>query len=205
MFSPCCVIAARFLLSLVAIDGFIATTAQYLQKGHTKEDVDGIFGWISKVLFHAPESIQDPADVGALLQSTLQPIFSKRNEVCKVEYVDRIRPWKELLIQEVSLSGAFRTRKNEAGEVVTGNHSFTFTKAQFLVADLQGDVERRRGMEPAAEDVVALVKRYMGDSELVQPPLMVLPQSMLAMCDGLAQVNDHQGLKVEQDAHDAET
>jgi hypothetical protein len=185
-------IFSKLLMSLVSAKLFTACTMQFLQVGHTHEDVDAVFGLLSRALREAPEALQTPQQVCQLLQATLEPVFARRGEEVKVMYVTACRPWGQMLPREVKLAGAFMTRE-VAGERVEAPHSFTFLTRRSLASHVQMEVEdSRKGAHAQASDldVVVLVKQLMSDEALSQPPLVVFPASFeRSASDVFAQMN----------------
>lgn len=117
----------RLLMSLVSVGAFSAATAQFLQVGHTHEDVDAVFGLVANALKNNIEELQTPEQICHLLQRTLEPVFARRGEIVQIQYVTSVRPWKDILPSTVGFTGCFRTRAAvDGGDNVEAPHSFTF-------------------------------------------------------------------------------
>ncbi|CAJ1352230.1 unnamed protein product, partial [Effrenium voratum] len=95
------------LCSYLASLGYFEDIGHYhLPKGHTHEDIDGIFGVISLAVLESQDDCQTPGDVCRVIESKLQPIFARRNEEMRVIYVHKVRRWRELLPNVVMLKKA---------------------------------------------------------------------------------------------------
>ena len=103
--------------------------------------------------------------------------FAERDEEFFCQVLHGVRDFGSTLQPlGVQLSGAFKARKNAKGEVVWTPHAFSYKRRADLLT------EEKRSLTSAAGlpgDVFCLVKSYMHDSNLHQPPLLVLPADRL--------------------------
>jgi hypothetical protein len=86
---------------------------------------DQLFGCLSHIIKHADDSIQSAQDICGLLRSRLARTFEEKGLQFVVQYVETVRPWEQLLPQNVRFYGAYRTRGG-----VEAPHSFTFIRRE---------------------------------------------------------------------------
>eukprot|EP00435_Cladocopium_sp_Y103_P069103 s569_g32.t1 len=153
--------------------------------GHTHEDIDGVFSIVTSAL-NSQMDLQTPRDVQRTLINRMRPLFAKSHLVFDCEIVDTIRDWCSLMPTGACLKNCYRARKgdSEGDDTYAVPQSFTFMAREGMPGggvglDLDERVPRRLRSEGNSRDVFACVKASMSDQTLIQPPILVFPQSFL--------------------------
>lgn len=190
------------LAALVQSGYFDEAGSHQLMVGHTHEDVDGLFGLITSHLFAAGERLQTVHDFRRLLEARVGPVFESRGEFLKVVLLDRVRPWKTLMPKVATLDNAYRPRKNEVGRIP---HSFVFRRRRDLPPAIPKSERLPRRYAQSPNDVFALVKHNLCDTDLAQPALLVLPGDEKARMDAFWQTSvRHAGILAHLDPERAQ-
>lgn len=168
-----------FLAHLVGANKFATAVLNFLIVGHTHEDPDQWFAAIVALVLKKFRW-ETPQDLIRLLQEHL-PQTVPDESTLYVEEVQAVRRFgKWLDPQCVTLHHAFATRDG-----IEAPHSFTYKRRSDLTFEerrlFEGHVQgsaRAAGYTRAngnSDDVFCLVKTYMRDKRLQQPPVLVLP------------------------------
>jgi hypothetical protein len=122
-------------------------------------------------------SLQSPDDIAALLNTRLGPAFERLGMEFKAQVIHAARNVQAMLPTTLALSGAYKTRLD-----IEAPHSFVFVPRGWLSAPLQKVVQQGAPFTNAQGryDVVCLVKQWMSDEGLSQPPLLTYPEQMRA-------------------------
>ena len=177
----------NFLSVLVGLKLFSTCTANYMEKGHTHEDVDRFMGELLPVMRRRPwQSISD-------LQKVLQDALTQRSQHLKekimVKELKTVRDWSAWLAPlDVKLYNTFRGRKqkNEDDDPRITGHSFSYKRLGDLTQRERGKVRLRR--DHAEDDVYCILKARMHhDASQAHDPVLVLPADSVSQ---LGQASD---------------
>eukprot|EP00434_Breviolum_minutum_P009292 symbB.v1.2.008188.t2/scaffold450.1/size202773/7 len=127
------------------------------------------------------------------LTTRLAPLFAKSGLEFKVEHVDTVRNWCHLTPSSSTLSNAYLSRKTDEESGMKVPQSFSFMCREDMPGDIPKDekVPRRLRLGGNSRDVFAMVKGYMSDTSLVQPPLLVYPEAFKTSTESyLNQINN---------------
>ena len=114
------------------------------------------------------------------LNNKLKPSFEKKKLHFEVVYVTNVRNWTDSIPQMTTLGGAFKKRSIDDDKIVP--HSYAYVRRDAMPQDLQDEVTNKMPRRYAASpnDVFLLVKAYVSDTSLCQPPLLVWPGQQVA-------------------------
>jgi len=123
---------------------------------------------------------ETPEQLIKLIDSVMSEKFKAKGEDLYSSVLTGVRDcasWLQPL--GVELKGAFASRKirKGVGETIWAPHSFTYKKW----GDMQQSEKSMTSGEGQPEDVFCLVKAYMHDQNLLQPPLLVLPAARVPL------------------------
>ena len=118
---------------------------------------------------------QTPEDILQMLNRKLKNSFGKKQLLFEAEYVTNIRNWADSMPQMTTLAGAFKKRSMDDNKLVP--HSFAYVRRDAMPQNLQEEVSNRmpRRFAASPSDVFLLVKAFVSDTRLCQPPLLVWP------------------------------
>eukprot|EP00438_Fugacium_kawagutii_P021764 Skav204659 [mRNA] locus=scaffold949:229596:231877:+ [translate_table: standard] len=165
--------------------GVWSTSSQnFLDVGHTHEDVDGILS-LCKSAIDSAQCLQTPQDVMIRLRDKLRPVFDSRGIQLDVEVVGAVRDWAAIAPDSVTFKNAFKIRAFKEGEteVKPIPHSFIYAQRKSLpgqgrgvrLSDRLPRHLRSSDEATARDDLFCLVKHEMCDEGLSQEPLLVWP------------------------------
>ena len=169
-----------WMASLVARYHFKTTDVHYLTVGHTHEDIDQLFGLILELVLRK-NVWETPEELVMLIEKSLKSKFNARGDDFFCGILPGIRDWGAWLQPlGVRLAGAFKARKGPNGEVQWTLHPFSYKRREDLHQDEKLQMSQKSIVsEESPHDVISLVKSYMHDRCLQQPPLVVLPAGRL--------------------------
>ena len=169
-----------FLAHFVARCHFRSANLLMLTEGHTHEDIDQFLGLIVQVVLRK-HAFETPADVVDLCKLELSPLCQDRGEACYAMELHGSRTWKVWVGGiGAELHGGFGTRKG-----LWAPHSFTYKMRQDLLSHERRQLQESQESQepehrhPHHQDVFCLVKVYIHDEKLSQPPLLVFPEEFL--------------------------
>ena len=154
------------MATLVAAGKFETCTLNFLEVGHTHEDVDLAFGvLLAKVIQR--HRIQCPAELATMIEIEMASWAVNRGEECHCTVLHRIRDfYRWLEPQGIHIHNCWMTRQG-----IQAPHSFAYkrrhglTDAENLAVTVQGD----------DEDVFCIVKHRMHSLHPNGVPTLVLP------------------------------
>ena len=165
---------ATFLASLTARNKFEATECQYLQTGHTHNELDQRFSSVASLLCRAPV-LEDPEDFAEWIRSTLKPMGNRQLHVEVLKSTGDFQKWFVPL--ELQLSGLAATHDEP-----DTCHVWRFVRRSVLtqagIQDIQCQHEQWSELMPADSDAVLLLKPFMHSKVTCQLPLLVMPASV---------------------------
>ena len=118
---------------------------------------------------------QTPEDILQMLNRKLKNSFGKKQLLFEAEYVTNIRNWADSMPRMTTLAGAFKKRSIDDNKLVP--HSFAYVRRDAMPQNLQEEVSNSmpRRFAASPNDVFLLVKAFVSDTQLCQPPLLVWP------------------------------
>ena len=165
--------AHLFQALLVSRRLFKTVTMNYFMVGHTHEDIDQLFALVVKYILQKT-SDQAPAEILEYIAVHLRPRIVARGEVLNAQLLTAVRDFCSWMLPvQLTLHNGFQNRGG-----IECAHSFTYKTGQQLTADQKRMVAQDCGFlsiqDIQAEDVYCIIKAYMRDIDLNQPPLLVL-------------------------------
>lgn len=164
-----------WLSQLVGMKLFATCTANYMQKGHTHEDVDRFMGELLPVMRR--RSWQSIGELQKVLEDALIQRGQHLKEKIMVKELKTVRDWSAWLDPlDVKLSNTFRGRKkrNEDEDPMITGHSFSYKRLGDLTQQERGKVRPRR--DHSDDDVYCILKARMHhDASDAHAPVLVLP------------------------------
>ncbi|CAL1162578.1 unnamed protein product [Cladocopium goreaui] len=114
------------------------------------------------------------------LHKKLSPLFHKSGMDFRIEHIDTVRNWCQLMPTSSTLKNAYRGRKSDEETNMKVPQSFSFMCREDMPGQGHGiqtddNVPRRLRTQGDLRDVFAMVESYMSDTVLIQPPLLVYP------------------------------
>ena len=173
----------KFCATLVDRGVFLSVTLAYLQVGHTHEDIDALFSIMSS-------SIKDllswdtPMQMAERVQRRMSNFMGTRLRPTKVcsGLPEGVRDWRSWL------DGLDFIRARRGVENITGAHWLAFVRRADVPlrwANYEA-VPALGGTDTSPNDVMLLVKQFMSDADLMQPPELMLTAGASAMLQPLA-------------------
>ena len=119
--------------------------------------------------------LQSPAEVAELLTNHSAPHFKRHHMEFKVHYVGHVRDIRGMLPTVLKFEGCYGSRDGKEAP-----HSFSFAPRSWLQRSIQDTIETHpRFQNPHDDgDIVCLVKQWMADETLAQPPILVYLAAM---------------------------
>jgi hypothetical protein len=137
--------------------------------GHVRVLGEGMY---LRIIKRMGVDMQNPRDIAELLISKLRPHFLRQGMEFACHIVTQVRHVEAMFPKVVHFHGAYKTRnENEAP------HSFVFVPRGWLSAPLQACVKQDHPFKQSNNkfDIVVLVRQWMSDESLSQPPLLAVP------------------------------
>ena len=136
---------------------------------------DAFFGIVASVIRESANILQTPFDVMKLIEARIGPMVRARGEEFKIVYVPNVRNFEAMMPNVVDLSGAYRHRDG-----IEAPHNFMFTTRKWMTESALENAEQKAPYVHAdhPDDVFVLVRQWVSDEELSQPPLLVGPHSL---------------------------
>ena len=170
----------EFLAVLLRKHKFVSVTLNFLQVGHTHEDVDQMFSILLALVLRRIR-FQTPQELQHAIQAAMAAVVAVRGEELHVEMLSHIRNFKEWMAPlGIHLSNCFVTR-----EGISAPHSFTYKfrmdLSHFehtLLASAPGGRQRRIHDPPDALDVFCILKQFMSTpKEQCQTPVKLFSEA----------------------------
>ena len=167
---------ANFLGYCIATEKFESAEVQFMQTGHTHNELDQRFSSVASLLSRAP-ILEDPTDFADWIRTHVVP---PRGRCLHVEVLDAtydFQKWFHGL--EVQLAGLAATHLEP-----DSNHVWRFMCSSLMPSVLPHDVaveihhEDWKGLVPSTKDVVLLVKQYMHCAGHSQAPVLAQPHEV---------------------------
>lgn len=132
-----------------------------------------------------------------MLRQRVSPLFTSRGILFHVEYINNYRNWADCLPKYATMFGSYRRRSMTDEKIAP--HSYTFVRRECNLSNLgcealslefgkwnassgmprrlleQADERLRAPFTASPKDVFCLVKAFVSDSDICQPPLLVFP------------------------------
>ena len=152
---------------------FKTVTMNYFMVGHTHEDIDQLFAVVT-IYVVQKTSYQTPAEILEYIAEHLRPRVAARGEVLNAQLMTAVRDFCSWMLPvQLTLHNGFQNRGG-----IECAHSFIYKTGQQLTANQKQMVVQNCGFisiqDIEAEGVYAIIKAYMRDIDLNQPPLLVL-------------------------------
>ena len=169
---------AALCTHLVGASKFATVTMNFMMVGHTHEDVDQMFGLVTESVVRK-HRWETPIEFERLLMEEIGPKVRDQNHAFVVQGLRSIRNFNAWLEpQRVTLRNCWATRDG-----IEAPHSFTFKRRSDLTGSERAAMRATRAAARAGfanangepGDVFCVVKTYMRDKHLQQPPVLVLP------------------------------
>lgn len=163
-----------WLSTLVARYHFRTCDLHFLTEGHTHEDIDQLFAVILELVLRK-HYWETPEELAKMIADVMSEKFAERDEEFFCQVLQGVRDFGSTLRPlAVQLSGAFKARKDSKGDVLWTPHAFSYKRRADLL------VEEKKALPPSTsqgspDDIFCMVKSYMHDHALQQPPVLVLP------------------------------
>ncbi|CAL1173955.1 unnamed protein product [Cladocopium goreaui] len=173
----------KWLCLLAQANYFVGGSHHHMVVGHTHEDIDGVFSLITSCL-NSESIIETPRDIQRTILRKLTPNFAKKGLALEVELVDTIRDWAALMPANATMRNCYRSRKTDGANNMRVPQSFSFFPREAMPAGGVGlakdeRVPPRLRSQGNGRDVFAMIKGNMSDASLIQPPLLVWPESLV--------------------------
>ena len=122
---------------------------------------------------------QQPEDIVNLLNTKLKDAFMTKGVFFRAEYVTNVRNFTDCLPQLSTLAGAFKKRSLYDSHLVP--HSFAYVRRDAMPEQLLEEAQCRlpRRYDPSPSDVFCLIKAFVSDDSLCQPPFICFPGCMV--------------------------
>jgi len=174
-------LVGQFLATLVCAGKFETCTFNFLEVGHTHEDVDLAFGiLLAKVLQR--HRVQCPDELATMIEIEMANWAASRGEECHCTVLQRIHDFYEWLgPQGIHIHNCWMTRQG-----IQAPHSFAYkrrhglTDAESLAASHDANAQ--------GEDVFCIVKHRMHSLHPNGAPTLVLPRDRFLAVPTLAPV-----------------
>ena len=176
-------LVGQFLATLTAQFKFETCTLNFLEVGHTHEDVDLAFGiLLARVLQR--HRVQCPAELANLIQIEMATWARSRGEECRCTVLTRIRDFKAWLEpQGVHIHNCWITRGG-----ISAPHSFAYKRRHGLTDAELLAVASAADAAGAPEDVFCTVKHRMHSLHPNGAPTLVLPRHRFLAVPSLAPI-----------------
>ena len=160
----------KFLALLVDRGVFRSTVASFLQVGHTHEDLDGLFS-IMTTAIQKMQDWDDPMQMVEAVQRRMTSHMESRIHRTPVKsgMLHAVRDWR-LWLKDLD---DIKSQRGLEGLMTSDCHWLCFCRRRDLHPDCAAVVSAP-GSDDSPDDVVLQIKRYMSDSELSQPPFVML-------------------------------
>ena len=164
-------LVGQFLATLVAQGKFETCTLNFLEVGHTHEDVDLAFGiLLARVLQR--HRVQCPAELATLIQIEMAAWARSRGEDCQCTVLTRIRDFGAWLEpQGVHIHNCWVSRGG-----ISAPHSFAYKRRHGLTDAELVAVASTADAAGVPEDVFCTVKHRMHSLHPNGAPTLVLPR-----------------------------
>ena len=164
-------LVGQFLATLVAQGKFETCTLNFLEVGHTHEDVDLAFGiLLARVLQR--HRVQCPAELATLIQIEMATWARSRGEDCQCTVLTRIRDFGAWLEpQGVHIHNCWVSRGG-----ISAPHSFAYKRRHGLTDAELVAVASTADAAGVPEDVFCTVKHRMHSLHPNGAPTLVLPR-----------------------------
>jgi hypothetical protein len=178
-------LAAQYLATLVAAGKFETCTLNFLEAGHTHEDVDLAFGiLLAKVLQR--HRVQCPVELAAMIEIEMATWAASRGEECHCTVLQRIRDfygWLEP--QGIRIHNCWITRRGTSAP-----HSFAYKRRHGLTDSelLAVSSVPSPHVQEDDLDVFCTVKHRMHSLHPNGVPTLVLPQDRYLAVPTLAPI-----------------
>ena len=158
-------LVGQFLATLVAAGKFDTCTLNFLEVGHTHEDVDLAFGiLLAKVIQR--HRVQCPAELATKIEVEMATWAGNRREECHCTVLHRVRDFKGWLgPQSIHIHNCWMTRHG-----ISAPHSFAYKRRHGLT-----DAELAVSTPSGDTDVFCIVKHRMHSLHPNGLPTLVLP------------------------------
>jgi hypothetical protein len=167
----------NYMAYLVATHKFEATETQFLQTGHTHNELDQRFSSVGAYLSRSPV-LEDPHEFAASIRASVTPPRGRALHVEVLESTHDFQTW------------FFPLDSKTAGLVATHaepdtNHVWRFLRTSMLVdvlppEDLEVEVMHKdwKVLRADDSDVVLVVQQYMHSTTVSQKPLLLQPHEV---------------------------
>ena len=164
-----------FFSTLVARHSFSTVTCNYLQKGHTHEDVDKFMGELLPIMRRS--AWETPGELLEVLGKGLRPRATHVREKILLKKLEAIRDWEHWVAPiGVTLYNTFKSHGNKSTA-----HSFAYKRYADLTSVERSKV-RVRGRQPVDADAFAIVKGRMHHAASdAHPPVLTLRSDKLEL------------------------
>ena len=167
-------IFAMFAAFLVSKQRFETVEVQFLQAGHTKNEMDQRFSSVATILGSAP-TLEDPDDFKLWMEQHVRPASGRRLVVEVLEATYDFQTWFHSL--DAQMKGLTSTHLDP-----NANHLWCFLP-RYAVEQSETIVCKHRDWAklPSDErDVILIVKQFISSPEKSQDPILVLPLAAAA-------------------------
>ena len=159
----------QLLATLVAMDNFETCTLNFLQVGHTHEDIDLTFGILLTDVLRRFR-VQHPEELANMIEAVMGRHASSRGEECLCTVLARVRDYKAWLSDEgVHIHNCWVSRSG-----ISAPHSFTYKRRDGLSDRETQAPPGQGGGHPI--DVFCVAKQRMHSLHPNGPPTLVLPR-----------------------------
>ena len=165
---------AAFAAFLVAQQRFETLEVQFMQAGHTKNELDQRFSSVATILASAP-TLEDPVEFKQWMEQHVRPVSGRRLMVEILDATHDFQSWFHGL--DLQIKGLTSTALKP-----NANHLWRFLP-RYAVEQSEAVICQHSEWSKLPQDdrdVVLVLKHFISSAEKSQPPMLVLPAAAAA-------------------------